>query len=68
VLGEHRGAAGLRDLERLGQRVAGLLRLTPEDRRELARTRKAKVTVRIAFTPNGGKAQITTVSATLKRG
>jgi hypothetical protein len=44
------------------------LKFTKAGRRALARGRSAKLTIRVAFTPNGGAAQTTTVSATLKRG
>jgi hypothetical protein len=43
------------------------LRFTGAGRRGLARRRSAKVTIRVAFTPRRGAAQITTVSATLRR-
>jgi hypothetical protein len=43
------------------------LRFTRVGRRALARSRSAKVTIRVVFTPNGGVAQTTTLSATLNR-
>jgi hypothetical protein len=44
------------------------LKFTKAGRRALARGRSAKLTIRVVFTPDGGAAQTTTVSATLRRG
>jgi hypothetical protein len=44
------------------------LKFTPAGRRALARGRRAKLAIRVAFTPAGGATQTTTVSATLRRG
>ena len=42
------------------------LRLTKAGRRALARGRRAKVTIRVIYTPDGAKAQTTTLAATLR--
>jgi len=44
------------------------LKVTKAGRRTLTRARKAKLTIRVAFTPTGGSTHTTTLSTTLQRG